>query len=74
MWSTIGPMAVHGISGAEPASSATEYSSGYKSRRPITAAARSEVRSVFALSNAGIVGSTPVTDACVCVYSVFVLP
>jgi hypothetical protein len=43
---------------------------------PITVAARSKARTVFALSNAGIVGSNPThgMDVCiVCVYSVFVL-
>jgi hypothetical protein len=42
---------------------------------PITVAARSEAWSVFANSNAGIVGSNPTQgmDVCPCVYSVFVL-
>jgi hypothetical protein len=38
-------------------------------------AARSKVRTVFARSNAGVVGSNPTQgmDVCVCVYSAFVL-
>jgi hypothetical protein len=42
---------------------------------PITVAARSKAWTVFAHSNAGIVGSNPNqgTDVCICVYSVFVL-
>jgi hypothetical protein len=42
---------------------------------PITVAARSKASTVFARSNAGIVGSNPTKgmDICVCVYSVFVL-
>jgi hypothetical protein len=42
---------------------------------PITAAARSKAWTVYAHSNAGIVGSYPTQgmDVCVCVYSVFVL-
>jgi hypothetical protein len=44
-------------------------------RLPITVAARSEACTVFDLSNTGIMGSNPAggMDACVCVYSVFVL-
>jgi hypothetical protein len=42
---------------------------------PITVAARSEARVVFARWNAGIVGPNPTKaiDVCMCVYSVFVL-
>jgi hypothetical protein len=40
---------------------------------PITVAARSKARTVFARSNAGIVGSNPTRGMHVCVYSVFVL-
>jgi hypothetical protein len=42
---------------------------------PITVAALSKASTVFARSNAGIVGSnaTQGMDVCVCVYSVFVL-
>jgi hypothetical protein len=42
---------------------------------PIIVAARSKAWTVFARSNAGIVGSNPAQgiDVCVCVYSVFVL-
>jgi hypothetical protein len=49
-----------------------EFCSGHEKRMPITAA----VQSVFARSNAGIVGSnsTQGMDICiVCIYSVFVL-
>jgi hypothetical protein len=40
---------------------------------PITVAALSKAWTVFARSNAGIVGSNPTRgmDVCVCVYSVF---
>jgi hypothetical protein len=43
---------------------------------PVTVAAQSKARTVFARSNAGIVGSNPTQDmgVCVCVYSMFVLP
>jgi hypothetical protein len=42
---------------------------------PITMAARSKVRTVFARPNTGIVGSNPAwgMDICMCFYSVFVL-
>jgi hypothetical protein len=42
---------------------------------PLTVAARSKARIVFARSNAGIVDSNPTQgmDVCVCVYSMFVL-
>jgi hypothetical protein len=42
---------------------------------PITVATRSKVLTVFARSNAGIMGSNPTQDmdVCVCVYSVIVL-
>jgi hypothetical protein len=40
---------------------------------PITVAARSKAWTVFARSNAGIVGSNPTRGMDVCVYSVFVL-
>jgi hypothetical protein len=42
---------------------------------PITVAARFKAWTVFARSNAGILGSNPTQgmDVCVCVYSVFVL-
>jgi hypothetical protein len=40
---------------------------------PITVAACSKARTVFARSNTGIVGSNPTRDMDVCVYSVFVL-
>jgi hypothetical protein len=42
---------------------------------PITVVALSKAWTVFAQSNAGIVGSNPTQgmDVCVCVYSVFVL-
>jgi hypothetical protein len=42
---------------------------------PITVAARSKAWTVFGRSNAGIMGSNPIQDmdACVRVYSVFVL-
>jgi hypothetical protein len=36
-------------------------------------AARSKAWTVFARSNAGIVGSNPTEGGCLCVYSVFVL-
>jgi hypothetical protein len=39
---------------------------------PITVAARSKTWTVFARSNAGIVGSNPTQDMNVCVYSMFV--
>jgi hypothetical protein len=43
--------------------------------RPISVAARSKTRTLFAGSDAGIVGSNPTEsmDVCVCVYFVFVL-
>jgi hypothetical protein len=46
-----------------------------KMLRPITVAARSKAWTVFARSNAGIMGSNPTQgmDACVCVYFVLVL-
>jgi hypothetical protein len=47
-----------------------------KRQWPITVAARSKARTVFAPSNAGIVGSNPTQgmDVCImCVYSVFLL-
>jgi hypothetical protein len=40
---------------------------------PITVAARYRALTVFARSNAGIVGSNPTRGMDVCVYSVFVL-
>jgi hypothetical protein len=46
------------------------------SKESITVAARSKTWTVFARSNAGIVGSDPIQgmDVCiVCIYSVFVL-
>jgi hypothetical protein len=40
---------------------------------PVTVDARSKASSVFARSNAGIVGSNPTRGMDVCVYSMFVL-
>jgi hypothetical protein len=42
-------------------------------RMPITVAAQSKAWTVFACSNAGIVGLNPTRGMNVCVYSVFVL-
>jgi uncharacterized membrane protein len=49
--------------------------SGMIENMPITLVARSKAWTVFARSNAGIVGSNPAwgMDVCVCIYSVFVL-
>jgi hypothetical protein len=40
---------------------------------PITVAARSKVRTVFARTNIAIVGLNPIQGIDVCVYSMFVL-
>jgi hypothetical protein len=49
------------------------YLTTFITAQPITVAAWSKARTVFARSNAGIVGSNPNRGMDVCVYFVFVL-